>query len=55
MLCSLHNICGIFSEEFLDDWISADAQDVDHTSHSTTASSSSGGEIRDALVCYFNH
>ena len=52
----LHNICEMFGEECPDEWIVPEPPSTDSSTDSTSShTASSGTEIREALVCYFNH
>lgn len=51
----LHNICEMFGEECPDEWMVLEPPSTDHTDSTSTHTTSSGTEIREALVRYFNH
>ena len=51
----LHNICELFGEECLDEWIATEPPTTESFDGTSSAPSSSGIEIRDALVSYFSH
>ena len=51
----LHNICELFGEECPDEWIATEPPTKESFDGTSPApSSSSGIEIRDALVSYFS-
>ena len=51
----LHNICEMFGEEFPADLLVPEPPSTDHTDSTSSHTASSGTEIREALVHYFNH
>ena len=50
----LHNICELFGEECPDEWIATEPPTTESFDGTSPAPSSSGIEIRDALVSYFS-
>ena len=51
----LHNICEMFGEECPEEWIVSEPLSTDHADSTSGHIASSGTEIREALVRYFNH
>ena len=50
----LHNICELFGEEYPDEWVIPEPPSTGGSDGTSPTASSSGVEIRDALVSYFN-